>query len=42
VYGPPTTAFFGSHGRECRGFRLVGFVAADDFRDHLARFAREC
>ncbi len=42
VYGPPTTAFFGGHGRECRGFRLVGFVAADDFRDHLARFAREC
>jgi thiol:disulfide interchange protein DsbD len=42
VYGPPTTAFFGSHGRECRGFRLVGFVAADDFRDHHARFAREC
>jgi thiol:disulfide interchange protein DsbD len=42
VYGPPTTAFFGGHGRECRGFRLVGFVAADDFRDHLARFASEC
>jgi thiol:disulfide interchange protein DsbD len=42
VYGPPTTAFFGSHGRECRAFRLVGFVAADDFRSHLARFAREC
>jgi thioredoxin:protein disulfide reductase len=42
VYGPPTTAFFGAHGRECRAFRLVGFVAADDFRSHLARFAREC
>ncbi len=42
VYGPPTTAFFGAHGRECRSFRLVGFVAADDFRSHLARFAREC
>ncbi len=42
VYGPPTTAFFGTHGRECRGFRLVGFVAADDFRSHLARFSREC
>ncbi|MEX0733141.1 MAG: protein-disulfide reductase DsbD [Steroidobacteraceae bacterium] len=42
VYGPPTTAFFGTHGRECRAFRLVGFVAADDFRTHLARFAREC
>jgi thiol:disulfide interchange protein DsbD len=42
VYGPPTTAFFGAQGRECRAFRLVGFVAADDFRAHLARFAREC
>ena len=42
VYGPPTTAFFGTEGRECRPFRLVGFVKADDFRSHLARFAREC
>jgi thiol:disulfide interchange protein DsbD len=42
VYGPPTTAFFGAHGRECRAFRLVGYVAADDFRAHLARFTREC
>ena len=42
VYGPPTTAFFGSHGGECRPFRLVGFVKADAFRSHLARFAREC
>jgi thiol:disulfide interchange protein DsbD len=42
VYGPPTTAFFGAHGRECRPFRLVGYVKADDFRSHLARFTREC
>ncbi|MGQ0430072.1 MAG: protein-disulfide reductase DsbD [Gammaproteobacteria bacterium] len=42
VYGPPTTAFFGPHGRECRAFRLVGYVAADDFRAHLARFEKEC
>jgi thiol:disulfide interchange protein DsbD len=42
VYGPPTTAFFGTDGRECRPFRLVGFVKADDFRSHLARLAREC
>jgi thiol:disulfide interchange protein DsbD len=42
VYGPPTTAFFNAAGRECRPFRLVGFVAADDFRSHLARLAREC
>ncbi len=42
VFGPPTTAFYGSHGRECRNFRLVGFVSAADFRAHLERFAREC
>jgi thiol:disulfide interchange protein DsbD len=42
AYGPPTTVFFGPQGRECRPFRLVGYVAADDFRAHLARFAREC
>jgi thiol:disulfide interchange protein DsbD len=42
VYGPPTTAFFGAGGRECRGFRLVGYVPADAFREHLSRFAREC
>ena len=42
VYGPPTTAFFGTHGGECRPFRLVGFVKSDAFRSHLARFAREC
>ncbi len=42
VYGPPTTAFFNGQGRECRAFRLVGFVEASDFRAHLARFASEC
>jgi thiol:disulfide interchange protein DsbD len=42
VYGPPTTAFFNAEGRECRPFRLVGFVDAGDFRSHLGRFAREC
>jgi thiol:disulfide interchange protein DsbD len=42
VYGPPTTAFFNAEGRECRPFRLVGFVKAEEFRSHLARFAREC
>src|SRR5262245_5365126 len=42
IYGPPTTAFFSAEGRECRAFRLVGYVKADDFSSHLARFAREC
>jgi thiol:disulfide interchange protein DsbD len=42
IFGPPTTAFFASTGSECRNFRLVGFVPATEFRQHLARFATEC
>ena len=42
IFGPPTTAFFAADGRECSNFRLVGFVAAAEFSQHLARFAREC
>ena len=37
IFGPPTTAFFGPEGRERTDFRLVGFVAAEPFRAHLAR-----
>jgi thioredoxin:protein disulfide reductase len=42
IYGPPTTAFYGPAGDECRGYRLVGFVAAEPFRQHLASFRSEC
>jgi len=42
IFGPPTTAFFGAGGGECVNFRLVGFVPAETFRQHLARFAEEC
>jgi thiol:disulfide interchange protein DsbD len=42
IFGPPTTAFFGADGNECRNFRLVGFAPADAFLEHLARFAQEC
>jgi thiol:disulfide interchange protein DsbD len=42
IFGPPTTAFFGPKGEECRNFRLVGFVQAEEFRQHLARFSVEC
>jgi len=42
TFGPPTTAFYGKGGGECRDFRLVGFVPAADFRSHLARFTSEC
>jgi thiol:disulfide interchange protein DsbD len=42
IFGPPTTAFYGPAGSECRGYRLVGFVAAEPFRQHLASFRNEC
>jgi len=40
IYGPPTTAFFKADGAnaERREFRLVGFVDADHFLQHLAKF----
>jgi thiol:disulfide interchange protein DsbD len=38
IIGPPTTAFFASDGEERRAFRLVGFVAASAFHDHLTQF----
>ena len=42
IFGPPATAFFSPQVGECRNFRLVGFVAAADFRNHLAAFRQEC
>jgi len=42
IFGPPTTAFFGPKGGECRNFRLVGFVQAEEFQQHLAQFSKEC
>lgn len=38
IIGPPTTAFFASDGDERRAFRLVGFVAAVAFQNHLKQF----
>jgi thiol:disulfide interchange protein DsbD len=38
--GPPAMLFFDSAGNELRGYRLVGFVPADEFADHLREAAR--
>lgn len=35
IFGPPTIAFFGVDGVERKNFRLVGFVPAERFRDHV-------
>lgn len=38
IFGPPTTAFMKADGAERRAFRLVGFVNADQFLNHLTAF----
>jgi thiol:disulfide interchange protein DsbD len=35
IFGPPTIAFFNGAGVENRGLRLVGFVPAEEFIDHV-------
>ena len=37
LIGPPAILFFGSDGKEQPGVRVVGFMPAADFREHLAR-----
>ncbi len=37
IFGPPTIAFFGPDGQERVSFRLVGYVKADKFREHVGR-----
>src|SRR5690606_11582347 len=38
-FGPPTIAFFDAAGRPLDGFKLVGYVPADEFADHVSRVA---
>ena len=38
-FGPPTIAFFDAGGTERENYKLVGFVPADKFRDHVQRLA---
>jgi thiol:disulfide interchange protein DsbD len=35
IFGPPTIAFFGTDGAERKNFRVVGFMPAEKFRDHV-------
>ena len=39
IFGPPTIAFFDRHGNELTGYRLVGYVPAAEFADHVSRAA---
>ena len=35
IYGPPAILFFDSHGQEQRAYRVIGFMPAKQFRQHL-------
>jgi len=34
IFGPPTIVFFDRQGRERSGYRVVGFMPADEFARH--------
>lgn len=38
--GPPAIIFYGSDGQERRNYRVVGFVPAEEFADHVQRAIR--
>jgi thiol:disulfide interchange protein DsbD len=38
IFGPPAILFFGKDTREKKSFRLVGFLKADAFLDHIKNF----
>ncbi len=35
IYGPPTIAFYDTQGRELEGFRVVGYMPAEEFATHV-------
>jgi len=35
IFGPPTIVFFDREGLEVEGQRVIGYMSADDFLDHL-------
>jgi len=40
IPGPPAMLFFDSSGQEQRGWRLVGFIPAEEFATHLNEFGQ--
>jgi len=40
IFGPPSILFFGVDGNERRNYRVVGFVKADPFREHIEKALR--
>lgn len=40
LFGPPAMLFFNREGKEVQALRLVGFIDADEFVDHVAKLAQ--
>jgi thiol:disulfide interchange protein DsbD len=40
IFGPPAYLFFGRDGQEQRNYRVVGYMSADEFADHLEKALR--
>jgi thiol:disulfide interchange protein DsbD len=38
LIGPPATLFFGADGQERKDFRVIGYMNAEDFLNHLQHF----
>ena len=39
IFGPPAILFFDPNGNEQRNYRVVGFMPADKFNQHLKKVA---
>jgi thiol:disulfide interchange protein DsbD len=37
IFGPPAILFFDSNGQEQKSYRVVGFMSADDFYQHMKK-----
>jgi thiol:disulfide interchange protein DsbD len=41
IFGPPAIIFFDTNGQEQRNYRVVGFMAADEFLQHLKKVIQQ-
>ncbi len=41
IFGPPAIMFFDTNGQEQRAYRVVGFMSADDFLQHLKKVIQQ-
>jgi thioredoxin:protein disulfide reductase len=41
IFGPPATLFFDAAGNELRAYRLLGFVPAPRFAEHVLEARRQ-